>query len=163
MNDRIMTDAKNHAVDWAIKYIESGTGFLWLRDAFNAYCEEKATIELNPDNLSFDIEETRRYLEKETWVKRITAKGAKKITWKDCEDIVREFLCKYYHTNPEEITSKEVRNILMIADSRIIRGHARAEIVASCHKHLDLQQLERLETVLQRLVEKPELTEEENN
>ena len=77
MNDRIMTDAKNQAVDWAVKYIESGTGYLWFRDAFNAYCEEKATIELNPDNVSFDIEETRRFLEKETWVKRITAKGAK--------------------------------------------------------------------------------------
>lgn len=158
-----MTDARNQAVDWAVKYIESGTGFLWLRDAFNAYCEEKASIELNPENLSFDIEETRRFLRQETWIKKITGKGANKITWKDFEDIVSEFLCKYYHTSPEEITSKEVKDILMIADGRIIRGHARVDIMASCHRYLDLQQLERLEKVLQRLVEKPDLTEEENN
>lgn len=158
-----MTDAKDQAVDWAIKYIESGTGFLWFRDAFNAYCEEKASIELNPENLSFDIEETRRFLGQETWIKKITGKGANKITWKDFEDIVRESLCKYYHTKPEDITSKEVRDILMIADGRIIRSHARVDIIVSCHRYLDLQQLERLEKVLQRLVEKPDLTEEENN
>lgn len=158
-----MTDARNQAVDWAVKYIKSGTGFLWFRDAFNTYCEEKASIELNPENLSFDIEETRRFLRQETWIKKITGKGANKITWKDFEDIVKGFICKYYLMNPEEITSKEVVEILKIADSRIIRNHARADIMASCHKHLDLQQLERLEKVLQRLVEKPELTEEENN
>lgn len=39
-----MTDLRCQAIDWAIKYIISSTGLLWLRDAFTAYCDERGSM-----------------------------------------------------------------------------------------------------------------------
>ena len=39
-----MEDTREQTIDWAIKYIISGTGLIWLRDAFNACCKEQEEI-----------------------------------------------------------------------------------------------------------------------
>lgn len=112
-----MEDTREQTIDWAIKYIISGTGLIWLRDAFNACCKEQEEICHVQNN--FDIDEVRKYLENEPMIKCVTNK--KKLDWEELEIIVEDFICKYFMVNKEDVTSKDIYDILIIANKNKIK------------------------------------------
>ncbi len=150
-----MEDTREQTIDWAIKYIISGTGLIWLRDAFNACCKEQEEICHVQNN--FDIDEVRKYLENEPMIKCVANK--KKIDWEELEIIVEDFICKYFMVNKENVTSKDIYDILIIANKNKIKYEVRNSILDSCQKHLDIVHLQKLEQVLNQIIANPELTE----
>lgn len=61
----------------------------------------------------FDAGEVRKYLRQEQWVIDIAKKDH--IQWSDIEDVVENFILKYWLIEREEITSQHVGEILRIA------------------------------------------------
>ena len=84
-----MEDTRKQTIDWAIKYIISGTGLIWLRDAINACCKEQEEICHVQNN--FDIYEVRKYLENEPMIKCVA--NEKKLDW---EQVLNQIIA-----NPE--------------------------------------------------------------
>ena len=70
-----MEDTREQTIDWAIKFIISGTGLIWLRDAFNACCKEQEENYYILNNIGDKKDDVRRYLNKEPMIKCIANKN----------------------------------------------------------------------------------------
>lgn len=148
---------RQETADWAVKYIKSGSGFPWLRDKFNALCGAMGANEFDPNDIGFELEDISNALKEDPWVTEIAAKGVGKCTSKDIDRIVEDFICKHWVMAKAEVTSKDVADVLKVADP-LSRRHLVAQKVAiDCIHALDKTLLDRLDKELDGIVRNPNI------
>lgn len=148
---------RKETADWAVKYIKSGTGFPWLRDKFNALCDAMGAEKINPKEIRFEIDNLTENLKKDPWVIEIAAKPADSRTAEDVSRVVKDFICKYWFMKPEEVDSKDVADVLKVADPLSIRNRVAVNVYIHCTNSLDQTQLEKLDKELYDIVRNPQI------
>ena len=151
---------KEQTAQYAVEHIKGEgmhTGINWLRDSFNEYCEAIGAIEYSPDDLSFEIEDLVDNLKKEPWVTEIARKPADQRTTADVDRIVNDFICEYWLMQPEEVTSKHVADVLMVADPLSHRHLLAQKVAIDCIHALNHEQLQQLDKVLDEIVKNPKV------
>lgn len=148
---------RKETADWAVKYIKSGTGFPWLRDKFNALCDAMGAEKINPKEIRFELEDLTANLKKDPWVIEIAAKPADSRTAEDISRVVKDFICKHWLMKPEEVDSKDVADVLKVADPLSIRNRVAVNVYIHCTNSLDKIQLEKLDKELYDLVRNPNI------
>ena len=148
---------RKETADWAVKYIKSGTGFPWLRDKFNALCDAMGAEKINPKEIRFELEDLTANLKKDPWVIEIAAKPADSRTAEDVSRVVKDFICKHWLMKPEEVDSKDVADVLKVADPLSIRNRVAVNVYIHCTNSLDQTQLEKLDKELYDIVRNPNI------
>ena len=151
---------KEQTTQYAIEHIKGEgmhTGVNWLRDSFNELCEAVGANEFNPDDLSFEIEDLVDNLKKEPWVTEIAGKPADKRTTEDIDRVVNDFVCEYWLMRPEEVTSKHVADVLMVANPLSHRHLLAQKVAIDCIHALNHEQLQKLDKVLDEIVKNPKV------
>lgn len=148
---------RKETADWAVKYIKSGTGFAWLRDKFNALCDAMGAEKINPKEIRFELEDLTANLKKDPWVIEIAAKPADSRTAEDISRVVKDFICKHWLMKPEEVDSKDVADVLKVADPLCIRNRVAVNVYIHCTNSLDQTQLEKLDKELYDIVRNPQI------
>ena len=154
---------QNQTAEYAIEHItgkgmHSGIG--WLRDSFNELCEATGANEYTADDINFDLDELVKYLKKEPWVAKIAEKPAHQRSFIDLQRIVEHFIKRYWIMDDTEIKSKDVADILKVADPLSHRHIAAQRVAVDCIHALDKIQLEQLDGILSDLAKNPELGKE---
>ena len=108
-----------------------------------------------PDN--YDREDVIEALKEEPWVKEIAGKPADARTLKDIDRIVNDFFCKHWLMQPEEVTTKDVADVLKVADPLSHRHLVAQEVAIDCIYALDNEELQQLDGVLADLEKNPDL------
>lgn len=152
---------KEQTAKYAIEHITGKgmhTGIAWLRDSFNELCEAMGVSEFNQKEIGFDLESLNDSLKEEPWVMEIAAKPKNEITSADVDRIVDDFILKYWtYERKENITSKDVADVLKVADP-LSRRHLVANRVAiDCISGLTHDELHRLDGVLKDLERNPNI------
>ena len=136
------------------KGLHKGVG--WLRDSFNQLCEAMGIPELQePDN--YDSDDVIEALRQEPWVKDIAGKPADARTLDDIDRIVNDFFCKHWLLQPEEVTTKDVADVLKVADPLSHRHLVAQKVAIDCIYALDNDELQQLDGVLGDLEKNPDL------
>lgn len=151
---------KKETADWAVKYIKTGNGFPWLRDKFNELCKAMGGETINPKDMGYsqkDYEEFVKYVSQEPWLKEIAAKPADQRTNDDIGRIVHDFYCKYYAMYPQDVTTKDVADVLKVADPYSHRHIIAQRVAIDCIHALDKAQLEKLDRELDGIVKNPNI------
>ena len=151
---------EEQTAQYAIEHITGKghhTGIAWLRDSFNELCEAIHANEFDPDNLSFEIEDLTENLKKAPWVSEIAGKSVESRTTEDVDRIVNDFICEYWLMKPEEVTTKNVADVLKVADPYSHRHLIGQKVAIDCIHALDQEQLQRLDDVLRDLEKNPNL------
>ena len=151
---------KEQTTQYAIEHIKGEglhTGINWLRDSFNEYCEAIGANNYNPDNLSFEIEDLVENLKKTPWVADIAGKPADRRTTADIDRVVNDFVCEYWLMRPEEVTSKHVADVLMVANPLSHRHLLAQKVAIDCIHALNKEQLQQLDAVLDEIVKNPKI------
>ena len=131
------------------KGLHKGIG--WLRDSFNQLCQAMGANEFNPDEIGFELDDLVEFLKKSPWVAEIAGKPADSRTTEDIDRVVNDFICENYLMRPEEVTTKDVADVLKVADP-LSRRHLVAQKVAiDCIYALDNEELQQLDGVLSDL------------
>jgi hypothetical protein len=145
----------------AVYYIEHGRYFAELASSFNQLCEDWHANEFNPDELSLDVNDIARHIEDEPWIRNIAAMPAHERTWQMNVRVVEEFIAKYWTMPKDEITTKNVGDVLRVADP-LSRRHILAQrVVIECIHDLKTEaQLRRLDKIMDHLATNPRLEEE---
>ena len=113
--------------------------------------------EFNPGDIGFELDELAENLKKAPWVAEIAGKPADKRTREDIDRVVNDFICDNYLMRPEEVTTKDVADVLKVADP-LSRRHLVAQKVAiDCIYALDNEELQQLDGVLADLEKNPDL------
>lgn len=149
---------KAQTAQYAIEHITGKgmhTGIAWLRDSFNELCEAMHANEYNPNDLSFEIDDLVDNLKKAPWVSEIAAKPADKRTTADIDRVVNDFICEHWLMQPEEVTSKNVADVLKVADPLSHRHLVGQKVAIDCIHALDHEQLQQLDTVLSDIARNP--------
>ena len=138
---------RQETADNAIKYIKTGTGIARLRDSFNELCKAMGIpTPQAPDN--FEREDVINALKEEPWVKDIAAKPADQRTTEDIDCIVNDFYCEHWLMKPEEVTSKDVAQLMDFADPNSHRHIVAQRVAIDCIHSLDHEQLQQLDKAL---------------
>jgi len=142
----------------AVRYVIITDDISDLRDRFNNLCEEMGADELDTDALEFDIHSLVENIQKEPWVKNIASLGAEKRTWTYIENVVENFICKYWLMNKEEVTTKMVADVLKVADP-LSRRHIVAQrvVIESISELQTKEQLGKLDRIMDWLAMNPKL------
>ena len=142
----------------AVLYLESGAGFADLRKHFNQLCQDWHADEFDPDELSLDVSDIARHIKDEPWLNVIAAVPARERTWQMTERVVEEFIAKYWVIPKEEVTTKNVADVLRVADP-LSRRHLLAQrVVIECISELQhMNQLRRLDRLISDLATNPRL------
>lgn len=142
----------------AVRYVIITDDISDLRDRFNNLCEEMGADELDTDALEFDIHSLVENIQKEPWVKNIASLGAEKRTWTYIENVVENFICKYWQMNKEEVTTKMVADVLKVADP-LSRRHIVAQrvVIESISELQTKEQLGKLDRIMDWLAMNPKL------
>lgn len=145
-------------VKLAVKFVSVGGDITELRNSFNSLCEEMGADELDTDGLEFDIHELVENIQKEPWVKNIASLSAEKRTWTYIENVVENFICKYWQMNKEEVTTKMVADVLKVADP-LSRRHIVAQrvVIESISELQTKEQLGKLDRIMDWLAMNPKL------
>ena len=149
---------KEQTAQYAIEHITGKgihTDIAWFRDSFNELCEAMHANEFNPDDLSFEIEDLVENLKKEPWVAEIAGKPADKRTTEDIDLIVNNFICEHWLMQPEEVTSKHVADVLLVANPLSHRHLLAQKVAIDCIHALNAEQLQRLDMELDEIVKNP--------
>ena len=149
---------KEQTAQYAIEHITGEgmhTGINWLRDSFNEYCEAIGANEFNTDDLSFEINDLIDNLKKAPWVAEIAAKSADQRTTEDIDRVVNDFICEYWLMQPEEVTTKNVADVLKVANPLSHRHLLAQKVAIDCIHALDNEQLQQLDKVLDEIVKNP--------
>ncbi len=160
MTEQKIEKLKEQTAQYAIEHIKGKglhTGINWLRDSFNELCEVIGANEWKPEDIGFDLNELVKYLKEEPWVAEIAAKPADQRPWEDIERITEDFICKYWLRSPEEVTSKDIADVLKVADPISHRHLVGQRVAIDCIRALDSSQLHRLDDVLRDLEMNPNL------
>ena len=145
---------------YAIEHITgkgSHCGIAWFRDFFNEYCDAIGANEFNPDDISFELDDLVENLKKASWVAEIAGKPADKRTTADIDRVVKDFICEYWPMRPEEVTTKNVADVLKVADPLSHRHLVGQKIAIDCIHALNQEQLQQLDAVLRDLEKNPNL------
>lgn len=151
---------KEQTAQYAIEHITGKgmhTGVAWLRDSFNELCEAMHANEFNPDDISFELDDLVENLKKTPWVSEIAAKSADCRTTEEIDRVVNDFICEYWLMQPEEVTTKNVADVLKVADPLSHRHLVGQKVAIDCIHALDNEQLQRLDDILRDLEKNPNL------
>ena len=161
-----MTELKDlhlqDTVKAAVEYIVGDDGnFAYLRMCFNRLCEDWHADEFDPDDLSLDINEITLRIADEPWIKDIAALPDHERTWQMTERVVEEFIHKYWMMPKEEITTKNVADVLRVADP-LSKRHIIAQrvVIESISKFRGIhtcEELKRLDRLMDDLATNPRL------
>ena len=156
---KTIEELQEQTAQYAIEHITGKglhKGIGWLRDSFNELCEAMGIPDLQePDN--YDREDVIEALKEEPWVKEIAGKPADARTLKDIDRIVNDFFCKHWLMQPEEVTTKDVADVLKVADPLSHRHLVAQEVAIDCIYALDNEELQQLDGVLADLEKNPDL------
>ena len=157
---KTVEELREQTAHYAIEHITGKglhKGIGWLRDSFNQLCEAMGANEFNPDEIGFELDELVENLKKAPWIAEIAGKPADSRTTEDIDRIVNDFICENYLMRPEEVTTKDVADVLKVADP-LSRRHLIAQKVAiDCIYALDNDELQQLDGVLADLEKNPDL------
>ena len=137
--------------------IEHNTGIAWFRDSFNELCEAMHANEFNPDDISFELDDLVDNLKKAPWVAEVASKSADSRTTEEIDRVVNDFICEYWLMQPEEVTTKNVADVLKVADPLSHRHLVGQKVAIDCIHALDNGQLQRLDEILRDLEKNPNL------
>lgn len=151
---------KEQTTQYAIEHITGRgmhTGIAWFRDSFNELCEAMHANEFNPDDISFELDDLVDNLKKAPWVAEIASKSADSRTTEEIDRVVNDFICEYWLMQPEEVTTKNVADVLKVADPLSHRHLVGQKVAIDCIHALDNEQLHRLDDILRDLEKNPNL------
>lgn len=151
---------KEQTAQYAIEHITGKgmhTGIAWFRDSFNELCEAMHANEFNPDDISFELDDLVDNLKKAPWVAEIASKSADSRTTEEIDRVVNDFICEYWLMQPEEVTTKNVADVLKVADPLSHRHLVGQKVAIDCIHALDNGQLQRLDEILRDLEKNPNL------
>ena len=151
-------ELKDQTFQYAVEHITGKgmhTGINWLRDSFNEYCEAIGANEFNPDDISFELDDLVDNLKKAPWVAEIAGKPTDQRTAADIDRVVNDFICEHWLMRPEEVTTKDVADVLKVADPLSHRHLVGQKIAIDCIHALDNEQLQQLDKVLDEIVKNP--------
>lgn len=142
----------------AVYYIENGRCFAELAGCFNKLCKDWYADEYDPNELSLDVNDIARYIDDEPWIRNIASMPAHERTWQINARVVEEFIAKYWLMPKEEITTKNVVDVLRVADP-LSRRHILAQrVVIECiHDLKTEEQLRRLDRLMDAIATNPRL------
>ena len=148
---------KEQTAQYAIEHITGKghhTGIAWLRDSFNELCEAMGIpTPQAPEN--YESEDVINALKEEPWVKDIAAKPADQRTTEDIDRIVNDFYCEHWLMKSEEVTSKDVAQLMDFADPLSHRHLVGQKVAIDCIHALNHEQLQQLDKVLDDIVQNP--------
>lgn len=150
---------RDRTTQYAIEHITKEgmhRGIAWLRDSFNEYCEAIGANEFNPEDIGFEIENLTDNLKKAPWVTEIAGKSADSRTTEDIDRLVNDFICEYWLMKPEEVTTKDVADVLRVADPLSHRHLLAQKVAIDCIHALNNEQLQQLDEVLDDIARNPE-------
>lgn len=133
------------------------TGIAWFSDSFNELCEAMGANEFDPNDIVFELDEVVTNLKKEPWVAEIAAKAATQRTHEENSRVVEDFICKYWMMQLEEVTEKDVTDILTVADPLSKRHMVANKVAINCIHALNQEQLHHLDEVLNDIEKNPDL------
>ena len=145
---------QKQTAQYAIEHITGKgmhTGFAWFRDSFNELCEAMGANEFDPDDIGFELDDLVENLKKAPWVAEIAGKSADQCTTEDIDRVVNDFICEYWLTRPEEVTTKDVADVLKVADPLSKRHLVGQKIAIDCIHALNQEQLHSLDSILRDL------------
>ena len=151
---------QDQTVQYAIEHITGKgmhTGIAWFRDSFNEYCNAIGANEFNPDDISFELDDLVDNLKKAPWVAEIAGKPTDQRTAADIDRVVNDFICEHWLMRPEEVTTKDVADVLKVADPLSHRHLVGQKIAIDCIHALNQEQLQQLDAVLRDLEKNPNL------
>ena len=151
---------KEQTAQYAIEHITGKgmhTGIAWFRDSFNELCEAMHANEFNPDDISFELDDLVDNLKKAPWVAEVASKSADSRTTEEIDRVVNDFICEYWLMQPEEVTTKNVADVLKVADPLSHRHLVGQKVTIDCIHALDNGQLQRLDEILRDLEKNPNL------
>ena len=151
---------KEQTAQYAIEHITGKgmhTGIAWFRDSFNELCEAMHANEFNPDDISFELDDLVENLKKAPWVAEVASKSADSRTTEEIDRVVNDFICEYWLMQPEEVTTKNVADVLKVADPLSHRHLVGQKVAIDCIHALDNGQLQRLDEILRDLEKNPNL------
>lgn len=151
---------KEQTAQYAIEHITGKgmhTGIAWFRDSFNELCEAMHANEFNPDDISFELDDLVDNLKKAPWVAEVASKSADSRTTEEIDRVVNDFICEYWLMQPEEVTTKNVADVLKVADPLSHRHFVGQKVAIDCIHALDNGQLQRLDEILRDLEKNPNL------
>lgn len=151
---------KEQTAQYAIEHITGKglhTGIAWFRDSFNELCEAMHANEFNPDDISFELDDLVDNLKKAPWVAEVASKSADSRTTEEIDRVVNDFICEYWLMQPEEVTTKNVADVLKVADPLSHRHLVGQKVAIDCIHALDNGQLQRLDEILRDLEKNPNL------
>ena len=132
------------------------TGIAWFRDSFNELCDAMGANEFDPDDIGFELDDLVENLKKAPWVAEIAGKSADQCTTEDIDRVVNDFICEYWLTRPEEVTTKDVADVLKVADPLSKRHLIGQKVAIDCIHALTDAQLQRLDGILRDLEKNPD-------
>ena len=151
---------KEQTAQYAIEHITGKgmhTGIAWFRDSFNELCEAMHANEFNPDDISFELDDLVDNIKKAPWVAEVASKSADSRTTEEIDRVVNDFICEYWLMQPEEVTTKNVADVLKVADPLSHRHLVGQKVAIDCIHALDNGQLQRLDEILRDLEKNPNL------
>ena len=132
------------------------TGIAWFSDSFNELCEAMGANEFDPDNIGFEMDDLVENLKKAPWVAEIAGKPANSRTKEDISRVVEDFICEYWLMQPEEVTTKDVADVLKVADPLSKRHLIGQKVAIDCIHALNQEQLHSLDDILRDLEKNPD-------
>lgn len=133
------------------------TGIAWFSDSFNELCEAMGANEFDPDDIGFEMDDLVENLKKAPWVAEIAGKPANSRTKEDISRVVEDFICEYWLMQPEEVTTKDVADVLKVADPLSKRHLIGQKVAIDCIHALNQEQLHSLDDILRDLEKNPDL------
>ena len=133
------------------------TGIAWCRDSFNELCEAMGANEFDSEDIGFELDDLVENLKKAPWVAEIAGKPANSRTTEDIDRVVNSFICEYWLTRPEEVTTKDVADVLKVADPLSKRHLVGQKVAIDCIHALNQEQLHRLDAILNDIEKNPDL------
>lgn len=158
MTDNELQVLRDKTAQYAIEHITGEgmhKGIAWLRDSFNEYCAAIGANEFNPNDIGFELEDLTENLKKAPWVAEIARKPVDSRTTEDIDRVVNGFVCEFWLMKPEEVTTKDVADILKVADPLSHRHLLAQKVAIDCIHALDQEQLQQLDKVLDEIASNP--------
>lgn len=129
-------------------------GVKWLADAFNELSDAIGVNEYYAEEIGFEVDELIGNIKKSPWVSEIAAKSADRRTLEDIDRIVG-FITDHWLMRAEEVTTKDVSDVLLVADPLSHRHILAQKIAIDCIHALDRNQMAELDKVLAEIAMHP--------
>ena len=150
---------QKQTAQYAIEHITGKgmhTGIAWFSDSFNELCDAMGANEFDPEDIGFELDDLVENLKKAPWVAEIAGKPANSRTTEDISRVVEDFICEYWLMQPEEVTTKDVADVLKVADPLSKRHLIGQKVAIDCIHALNNAELHRLDGILRDLEKNPD-------